>query len=59
MPQAVQDFNQDSYDEEWLYPKDKDQGRAPRKLTYKEPHTYDRHRQPKRRKPQPHRGRDD
>jgi hypothetical protein len=59
MPPAVQDPNQDPYDEEWLYPKDKDQDRWPKKLTFKEPHTHDGHREPKRRKPQAHRGRDD
>ena len=59
MPQAAQDFNQDSYDEDWLYSQEKDQDRWPKKLAFKEYHSDERPRGQKRRKPQAHRERDD
>ena len=59
MPQAVQDFNQDSYDEDWLYAQDKDQDHLPKKLAFREPHSYERHRGQKRRKSQANRDRDE
>lgn len=59
MPQPAQNFNQDSYDEDWLYSREEEQDRWPKKLTFKEPHSYERHRGQKRRKSQPHRERDD
>ena len=58
MSQAAQDLYQDSYDEEWLYPKSKGQDRWPKKLAFKEPHTSERHRDQKRRKPPFNRQRD-